>query len=236
MSIYRFSMVILLFTGAPVFAQPTLPRIGTDPVRDLRLTMQARKRMFDDPELAALNVGVTVNDRAAVLWGPVPTVEAMFRAELTLRGMTELVEIRNQLFVSELEPIRAPLKFDAPPRFLPERAPPPPKLPVEPRPFFGAPGVLTGQANKIAVLPAITLGMPSADETPAAPERDLNGAIRIFLQSKTTYRPLEFTLKDRRVYLRAPDQHLDALHEAARGIARLPGVEGVILLDKASPR
>jgi hypothetical protein len=117
-------------------------------------------------------------------------------------------------------------------------------LPVEPRPIFGAPGVLTGQdrleAKKqvIPVLPSVSLGLPYGDEIERKPadSNELADAIRAFLKSKAAYRALEFSLKDRCVYLKADDQNVDALHEAARGISRLPHVEGVILLDKTSPR
>jgi hypothetical protein len=247
-------------------------RIVGATARDVRQTMQARKLMQDDPELAHFNIGVIVTDRVAVLWGPVPSAEVAFRAELCVRTMVELVQVRSELFVSELlEPIRAPLKIDIPPLFLPEHLPP--KLPVEPRPVLGAPGLFTGQAkatkSQIGKRPDVesshrssqtefgnqtkdepklalpTLGLPQADESakklpdPIAPtvaERELEAVVRTFLQSKATYGSVQFAVKERRVYLKAADQDSDALHEAARGIARLPNVEGVILPDKSSPR
>jgi BON domain len=241
-------------------------RIIGDAARDVRQTMQARKLMLDDPELTRINIGVIVTDRVAVLWGPVPSAEVAFRAELCVRTMIELVEIRNELFVSELvEPIRTPLKIDIPPLFLPEHLPP--KLPAQPRPILGAPGFLMGQdkaqakkplsrpASKpkktlaeIKALPPATLpmlGPPQADETPrklaegpgmTEAERELAAAIRAFLQRKSTYGSVQFAVKNRRVYLKAADQDSDSLHEAARGIARLPNVEGVVLPDKTSPR
>jgi hypothetical protein len=237
-----------------------------DPARDVRQTMQARKLLLDDPELAGINIGVIVTDRVAVLWGPVPSAEVAFKAELCVRTMIELVEIRNELFVSEvLEPIRTPLKIDIPPLFLPDHMPP--KLPALPRPILGAPGFLMGQDKaearkplsqptskpkktlaEIKVLPAATLpmlGLPQAGEAPkqlAEPsrtteaERELAAAIRTFLQSKSTYGSVRFAVEDRRVYLKAADQDSNALHEAARGIARLPNVEGVVLPDRTSPR
>ncbi len=118
-------------------------KIGADAVRDIRQTMEARKLLADDPELSACNIGVSVQDRVATLWGPVPSAEVAFRAELVLRTMFELTAVRNELFVSELvEPIRRkPLRIDNAPRPLPDIAPP--KLPPLQRSMFGAPGVLT---------------------------------------------------------------------------------------------
>jgi hypothetical protein len=258
--------VVILMLSTVSSARAGQSRIIGDAARDVRQTMQARKLMLDDPELARINIGVIVTDRVAVLWGPVPSAEVAFKAELCVRTMIELVEIRNELFVSELvEPIRTPLKIDIPPLFLPEKMPP--KLPVEPRPILGAPGFLMGQDKagakeplsrptskpkkpfaEINVLPPATLpmlGLPQAGESPkqlAEPpgmtdaERELAAAIRTFLQSKSTYGSVQFAVKNRRVYLKVADQDSDALHEAARGIARLPNVEGVILPDKTPPR
>jgi osmotically-inducible protein OsmY len=256
-------VILMLSTVTPAGAGQS--RIIGDPARDVRQTMQARKLLLADPELARINIGVIVRNRVAVLWGPVPSAEVAFKAELCVRTMIELVEIRNELFVSELlEPIRTPLKIDIPPLFLPDHTPP--KLPVEPRPILGAPGLLMGQdkaeaknplsqptlkpkktLSEVKVLPPATLpklGLPQADvprklaEPPGMTEteRELAAAIRTFLQSKSTFGSVQFAVKDRRVYLKAADQDSDALHEAARGIARLPNVEGVVLPDKTSPR
>ena len=72
---------------------------------------------------AALNLGVTVKDGIAVLWGPVPSVELSFPAEARLRALIELIDVRNRL---EIEPDGwGPLWHLAPPRILPERLPPP---------------------------------------------------------------------------------------------------------------
>src|SRR5438094_657981 len=61
---------------------------------------------------------------------------------------------------------------------------------------------------------------------PADMDLELTGTIRTFLQSKAAYASIRFTVQDRRVYMRAPNQDVDLLHEASRGIALLPGVAG----------
>src|SRR5882724_1447057 len=103
----RWLIVPVLLAIAVSLGNAGPVRIGGNPTRDVRQTIQARKLLADDPELAAWNIGVTVHDRVATLWGPVPSVEVAFRAELCLRTVIELAEVRNQLFVSEaLKPMR----------------------------------------------------------------------------------------------------------------------------------
>ena len=236
----RGLMAGLVLMVSTVSAQAQPRAIIGDPLRDARHTMQARKLLFNDAELASVNIGVIVTDRVALLWGPVPTAEVAFQAELCLRGMIELVEIRNELVVNDLlQPARTPLKIDIAPQFLPERLPP--KLPPLPRPILGAPGEFTGQerVNKESVnvkvlspAPLPMLGLPQLDES----QLEFAGVIRSYLQSKLGFGSIQFEIKDRRVYLKAGDADAETLHEAARGLARLPSVEGVILLDKTSPR
>jgi hypothetical protein len=255
-------VVLLLFVESSTCSGQS--RIIGDPSRGVQHTILARRLLLDDPDLASINIGVIVTDRVAVLWGPVPSAEVAFRAELCMRSMVELVEVRNELFVCEqLEPIRKPLKIDISPSFLPDRTPL--KEQVQPRPIIGAPGLLTGQ-DKVEMKKAMSLptsikppvaskvqpaeslpklGVPEPDtyakklpepNDVSDTERELTASIRTFLQSKSVFGVVQFVVKDRRVFLKTSDQDTDTLHEAARGIARLPNVDGVILVDKTTPR
>ena len=57
---------------------------------------RARKLLADDPDLETFNIGVSVQNRVATLWGPVPSIEVAFRAELVLRTMFELTAVRQR--------------------------------------------------------------------------------------------------------------------------------------------
>ena len=128
----RWILVLTFLAWSISLAHGGAARIGGDPTRDVRQTMQARKLLADDPDLAAWNIGVTVRDRVATLWGPVPSAEIAFRAELCLKTMIELAEVRNDLFLSEyVKPMRVPLKIDNAPSPVPDRMPP--ALPRIPR-------------------------------------------------------------------------------------------------------
>ena len=216
-------------------AQAGQSRINEDSARDLRQTIKARALLADEPELAALNIGVVVRNRVAILWGPVPSIEAAFRAELVLREMFELTEVRNELFVSDLlVPVRKPLKIENAPEQLPDSTLP--KLPAVPRLPLGAPAVLMGGDVKRPI------SQPTANEKPLprlphldAPvqdgDHDLESAVRTRLSEEARFRQVQFIVKNGRVYLRTLGGDSEALREAARVISRLPNVAGVVLVE-----
>ncbi len=237
--------------GTAASAQAGQNRIDGDTARDVRQTMEARKLLADEPDLEAFNIGVSVQNRVATLWGPVPSIEVAFRAELVLRTMFELTAVRNELFVCELvEPMRKkPLRIDNPPRLLPDLAPP--KLPVLPRLLPGAPGVLMGSENKrpvsqptakakpLPVLPRIEANIPAPAPAPAPAtdgDQQLVTAVRNLLAANASFAQVQFIVKDGRVYLRTIGPDADSLQEAARVVARLPNVAGVVLVEQDSPR
>jgi osmotically-inducible protein OsmY len=247
MCIDRLLLGAVFLLGAAASAQAGQSRFDGDAARDVRQTMEARKLLADEPELEAFNIGVSVHNRVATLWGPVPSIEVAFRAELVLRTMFELTAVHNELFVSELvEPMKKkPLRIDNPPRRLPDVVPP--KLPALPRLLPGAPGVLMGTENKrpvsqptakekpMPVLPRIEANIP-APAPPVDADTQLTSAVRNLLTANAGFRQVQFIVKDGRVYLRTTGSDLDALHEAARAVSRLPNVAGVVLVEQDLPR
>jgi hypothetical protein len=149
--------------------------------RDLRLTIQARRALLEDPDLALLNVGVRVRNRVAFLWGPVPSVESGFKAEVCVRALIEVVEVRNHLFVNELDvptgkpaqPFPATLLPPAIPPALPGLpsdklpSPPPSSAPPPPSP---SPAVEPPPVEAEIELPPMRLPQPKTS-IPQAPKR-----------------------------------------------------------------
>jgi hypothetical protein len=77
------------------------PAAGTPPssppaLRDLELTWEARQALLKDQRLASLNVGVTVRQRVATLWGSIPTADLARLAEDLVRQVPSLVEVRSE--------------------------------------------------------------------------------------------------------------------------------------------
>ena len=138
--------------------------------RDLWQTVQARKAIQDDPQLASLNLGVKVSNGVAVLWGPVPSRALALRAEQHLRGMVELVEIRDQMAIESGD--AAPLSAPQGPRYLPEPAPAAPANPgppaLEPRRTVILAGIITPEETLTArSSPAALADHSSAAAIPA---------------------------------------------------------------------
>jgi osmotically-inducible protein OsmY len=251
---------VLVGLALPMHACFGQPSEIQESSRDVQQTMQARVLLAQEPGLAHWNIGVIVRDRVATLWGQIPSAEMGFRAEVCLRSMSDLVEVRNELFVREpLMPGREPPKMDTKPLLSPEQLPPKlpriPPQPPDPRLLIGAPGILMrhditqriqAPEKAIKVLsPPPFIGLPVEDKTvpeTAKPspmteaEQKLAAVVRALLHSEPTYRDVQFAVQQGRVYLRTANADAESLHEAARAISQLPNVEGVILLDKTSPK
>ena len=156
--------------------------------------LRDRQALFQDALLAPLNLGVSVRDHVATLWGPVPSPDLARRAEERVRQVQGIGEVINQLHV---EPP------DGPPGDLPRnpplaQQPPRDEFPVQeqPTPLVGRPeehgpvssqlaggrgqGARKGQVvsgnpppaedPSVPVMPSIALPTPSAagDREPAA--------------------------------------------------------------------
>ena len=74
--------------------------IRADPIDDVVQTVHARKLLYDDARLRDLNIGISVKNRIATLWGPAPSLELAQLAESRLRAVVEIREVRNELHVS----------------------------------------------------------------------------------------------------------------------------------------
>jgi hypothetical protein len=225
-------------------AQGQLRLIG-DPQRDVQQTIQARRLLAADADLQEHNLGVIVRDRVATLWGPAPSAEVAFRAELCLRTMIELVEIRNELFVSDLiEPIRRRLKTDNAIQILPDWTTPPTQN--ERRPILQAPIPIKAPeatADKRPTLPELP-PIPLPELGPPQIEPDVSGnrdqrlleAVGTALQSNDRFRAVLFSVKEGRVSLKMTEPDTSILHEAAQAVSRLPNVAAVLVVEKTNSR
>jgi hypothetical protein len=90
--------------------------------RDLQQTLMAREALFHDDQVGPLNLGVRIEDRIALLWGPVPDMFHVKRAVDIVKKVPGVLEVRSQLHVDQDNEDWLPL-------FLPEtRTPAPPMV------------------------------------------------------------------------------------------------------------
>lgn len=118
----RIFGAIILLGGLFLASATTAPSAERDNRwHDILQTMQARALLYEDEQLGKLNLGVKVHNRVAILWGPVPSVDMSLRAEIRLRTMIELMDVRNELYLDAehgTQPIRP--NRPATPLFLPD--------------------------------------------------------------------------------------------------------------------
>jgi len=82
---------------------PSHSRQTDDTIRDLELTLRARKALLKEDALATQNVGVSVRSGVATLWGIVSRKELGQHAEKSLQSVIGLKGIRNELRVEGVD-------------------------------------------------------------------------------------------------------------------------------------
>lgn len=204
-------------------------------VRDLRLTVKAREALREDADLAALNLGVSLRGGVATVWGPVPSLALAWRAVQKLQRLPGVSEVRNDTSV-------------VPPEELP---PPPgkrPPKPSDPALWDRAPSV-TGSLTGLAAKHGLT-SSPEEGEGPAPPgdtavpaqpaanllapvpldaHQALLGVVQRLLTGSERHERLRAELRERTVFLRGTVARGEDLQELARTLARVPGVDRVVV-------
>ena len=223
-----------------VAAVPPGPGAAAEPARvsadDWALTLRARKALRRDERLGPLNVGVTVRDGTARLWGPVPTDDLARRAREVVAAVPGVRGVASEVVVRP-GPEPAPESGVA--------ARPRPSDPVEPLPAVADPTAAVSRFEEPrpdppaepapAVAPPATLDPPAALPTlpAAAPvsvvkkeSAELAIAAEAIRQADPRYRGLRVTFEGgvARVSGSARPSHAWELAEA---LSQLPGVERV---------
>jgi len=148
----------------PIAPAPDRPNPLAHILVDVVQTMHVRKLLNDDEILKQYNLGVRVEKRVAILWGPVASPEIAKRAEQRIRRMIEISKVRDETVVMVDDPQRSP-DFSNP------RAAQPPATPMkgEPktRPVGGTARLTSNPAA--APTPVLTGIEPSEEGTSNLP-------------------------------------------------------------------
>jgi hypothetical protein len=240
------SLFGLLALAAPLPATearpaPARPELDAGPepdlVRDLEVQVRARRLLQEDRELAPLNLGVTVRNGAAVVWGPVPSPELRAKALKKVADARGVFSVRGEMYLAQdtgqlLPPGDLRQLPDLPeqtasasPDWRTGRLPPLPgrlasKKPDEP----------AGPPKAVALKPPII----APDEGPAL-TGELPDLIERVRTGDARYRLIVFEVKNGAVYLRGTAKPENVI-AFAKAIADLPGVERVVLQRETDPR
>lgn len=239
--------------GALALLALASPTAAAEPFSaDFRHTVLARRALLQDPQVASLNLGVKVHNRVVTMWGSVPSGELAKRAENVLRSLPDFRQVRSELYIDGSDLAVSPAAVPFLPPMATEKAgeqlpvigqiwlPAGSVLPEKPAPLsvrraFNSTGVLTRHWEPLLIPAAQPTSSPN-QITAAAPEvsdsapKALEHTIRELQRSKEAFRHIDVSVQGGLVTVRGP-AHLDATHELARLIARLPGVGRVVLRE-----
>lgn len=235
---------------------PNPPQPEERAVHDLQLTLRARNALLQDPALARQQVGVSVHNRVATLWGRVATWALARRAEACLHQVFGLTVIRNELHVEAPEGLerhgtlpslgqRAPLAEPVLPPPQPTQDavvhhPSEPAL-IQEQEFLGRPteGKPTAAALAPGQLAGARRGPPPAllpPLTEAEADSGLAQKVNALCLADGRYYRVRAEVVGGTVYLGGFVDRWEHLFELAQAIARLPGAKRVVLDDVRTSR
>jgi len=144
--------------GAGSASEPSRPASAASGISDVVLARSALAALDAESDLKGVNLVVSVVNGVAVIGGPVPSAAVSKRAELVVRQVEGVKEVRNTCFVSTgPDPL---LKAVA------EKA----SSPLPPRPVMGdLPGILGNQSPwPVSPFPASTVATAGSNATVVA--------------------------------------------------------------------
>jgi hypothetical protein len=203
---------------------------------DIRQELQARQALAQDSELGPLNLGVRVRQRVAVLWGPVPSADLGKRAVELVKRLPELIDVHSELHV---QPVADPVLDYLPPMQPPPMGQPWGAPPTRPAVVFTnhsarslpEPSSRAFQDSEAEpVLPAIRIPRsssgPVAESTTGPP---LIEAVMRVQRGDARFRQLRPEVQGALVRLHGDAGCWADIHELARRLTAVPGVERVVL-------
>jgi hypothetical protein len=242
-SLHRLALVCLLAggpaTGTVVAAEmPFLRAPSTAPADDQAadwlISLLARQTLQKDALLAKLNLGVSVRGSMVTVWGNVDSSSQSRRAEDLIRQVPGVAQVRNELREASKDPtLQALARTAQPPKVLSAEAPQPSGL------LTGWPTQGTAPAPPIVVSlrPPLMVEPPLPENVPAQPApTTLIATIDQVRKADQRFRGVRADVKDGIVQLRGTVTRWEDMLELAEKIARLPGVERVILEEVRTPQ
>jgi hypothetical protein len=220
--------------------------------KDRQFTLYARQALVQDEELVRFNVGVTVRSGVAHLWGTVPNPAMARRAGERVRQVQGLIDVRSEIRIVPAEddilPLPTHVKIEAGGSKIEDRNDGNRRVgsdilhsrSANLDPFASTAAYRNGPSGPPAVMPSIPLPGGQADHEaefqmmkgrmePAKASGKLAEMVLQIRQGTERYRLIQFEIREGTVRLWNSATRGDDLFAMAQTIARLPGVERVIV-------
>jgi osmotically-inducible protein OsmY len=226
-------------------AQPATAIPPSPTARDLQVLLRVRRALAADDEMAPLNVGVSVRDGVATLWGPLLTSDQMRRALKTTADVRGVQAVRNELYLAkDMRPL--PPLFILPDK-TPDRLPPTDALVAADRTGMlakydrGGPAKEIGPASlpvrRAALLAPVPLDAGPEEPTTVTTARaeSVPAAIDRVQKSDARFGQIGVAWQDGTIVLRGNRNDAAAVMAFARLMSDVPGVERVVLQNAKMP-
>lgn len=238
----RRAGLLRALVAAALLLMGTSSGSALDPPLNVTLVNKAQTALAQLPELNGYLLGVQVQDREAVVFGTVPSAELERRALDVLKKMAEFRAVRSDLKINpEKKPFVEP---GSPSRFRPDDYPPPPATfpagslmkgpPLSDRRVDAAPlawQYAPGQAPREEPRQVTPPQPPATTSNVVTVDLSLDQAIRVIRQGNPKFAGVRHELKGRIVSLSGTVAAWDDVMDLARAVARLPGVERVVVAE-----
>jgi hypothetical protein len=226
----------LLLLAAPVVsaeAEPAKTRAAFDSARDLEIQVRARQLLLADEELAPFNLGVSVQNGVAVVWGPVPSPELKAKALKTIENVRGVFKVESEMYVSHTA---GTFVNPGGPRLLPDA--PQQSSSAMPDWQTGQLPAFTGQfalkkTSEPAPPPKLVMLMPPVAAPNENASSDPTSAIETIRRGDVQYRLIQYEMKDGAIYLHGTAKPENVM-AFARAISNVPGVERVVLRNSSN--
>lgn len=254
--VWMGSILVLLLSMLParaVEAPPRPPASALGKIRDLAVTVRARRALQEDSVLGALNLGVWVENGVAVVWGPVPSQDVGRRALAKLRSVTGIAEVRPDFHLRQPDadrlladltprPVDALARIDvykpdsarSEPLPMPRAIPQPAELAVATaaRPSAHPPAVRDRETPRLLAPRAVASvrRQPEA-EVVRRPRASLAEQVDQVRRADPRFRDIPVRLRGTSVEVRRGDGEDEAATELANRLRRLVGITDVLLTD-----
>jgi osmotically-inducible protein OsmY len=228
------ALVACTFLGTALHAQNTSAR---QDLHDIRVAVRARQVLSQDTKLGRLNIGVSVRQGNVTLWGRAPTEALAQRAKQKIEQVQGVFSVHSELRIEPFEPERDALPTLPLAIAVPLSGPPPTGR--ESR----SPSILAGNPrDREPVSPSLRdaawLAQPVPTQEPPATllsprpveaSEGVKAAIAHVIRSDARFAKVRPEVCDGVVTLRGTVALMDHAMELARQVARLPGVESVVV-------